>query len=52
MLKSAVQSKIDTLKAILSSGSETEIEKAAEELSLEIQKIGGAMYNKRDANEQ
>lgn len=51
-IKTAVESKIDVLKTALSSGDETGIEKAIQELSLEIQKIGGAMYNKEDANGQ
>ena len=51
-IKTAVQVKIDTLKAALSSDNQTEIERAAQELSEEIQKIGGAMYNKKDADGQ
>lgn len=51
-IKTAVQIKIDALKAALSSDNQIETEKAAEELSLEIQKIGGAMYNKGDADGQ
>ncbi len=51
-IKTAVQIKIDALKAALSSDNQIETEKAAQELSLEIQKIGGEMYNKDDANGQ
>ena len=51
-IKTVVQVKIDTLKAALSSDNQTEIERAAQELSEEIQKIGGAMYNKKDADGQ
>ncbi len=51
-IKTAVQVKIDTLKAALSSDNQTEIERAAQELSEEIQKIGGEMYNKKDAPRQ
>lgn len=51
-IKTAVQIKIDSLKAALSSDNQIEIEKAAQELSEEIQKIGGEMYNKKDADGQ
>ena len=46
-LKSAVGEKIEKAKAAIG-GSQTaeEIKSAAEELSLELQKIGAAMYNK------
>ncbi len=49
-IKTVVQTKIDSLKSALSSENQTETEKAIQELSEEIQKIGGAMYNKEDAN--
>jgi molecular chaperone DnaK len=51
-IKTEVQTKIDSLKAALSSDNQIETEKAVQELSEEIQKIGGAMYNKEDANGQ
>ena len=49
-IKTTVQTKTDSLKSALSSDNQTETEKAIQELSEEIQKIGGAMYNKEDAN--
>lgn len=51
-IKTVIQTKIDSLKAALSSDNQIETEKVVKELSEEIQKIGGAMYNKEDANGQ
>ncbi len=51
-IKTAVQIKIDSLKAAIASDNQIETEKAVQLLSEEIQKIGGAMYNKEDANGQ
>ncbi|MBI5147964.1 MAG: molecular chaperone DnaK [Parcubacteria group bacterium] len=50
-LKSAIQEKIEKVKSALgNSQSVEEIKSAAEALSLELQKIGSAMYNKERDN--
>jgi molecular chaperone DnaK len=45
-IRASVEAKINDLKKVKDSGDVEIIKKATDELSTEIQKIGGAMYNK------
>ena len=50
-VKSSIQEKIDAVKRVKDAGSTEEIKKAVEALSLEMQKIGEALYKKSPADE-
>ncbi len=47
-IRASVEAKINDLKKVKDSGDVAIIKKATDELSAEIQKIGGAMYNKEN----
>ncbi len=47
-IKDAVNQKVETLKSVKDGGDLEKIKSATAELSAEIQKIGGAMYGKKD----
>jgi molecular chaperone DnaK len=49
-VKTAVQEKIDALKSVKDSDDAAAISSAHEQLATEIQKIGSALYNQKDAN--